>query len=95
MCVHVCCVCVAICIVRVYEQSGGRKIQTVGTPWQGTPVMQQIADLTQLFGFGCGYNEDLSLQGASRWLNKIPVETQKEVYYYTTAGDVSYSITNY
>ena len=74
----------------VYEQSGGRKIQTVGTPWQGTPVMGELADLTRLFGLGCGYNEDITLQGASRWLNKIPVEKQKEVYYYTTEGGVGY-----
>ena len=64
----------------------------MGTPWQGTPVMIEIADLTKFFGLGCGYNEDLSLQGASRWLNKIPLEQQKEVYYYTTSGDVSYKL---
>ena len=84
-----------MCTVHVYKQSGGRKIQTVGTPWQGTPVMAQIADFTQFFGLGCGYNEDLTLQGASRWLNKIPVDKQKEVYYYTTAGDVSYNNYSY
>ena len=62
----------------------------MGTPWQGTPVMGKIADLTKLFGIGCGYNEDIIPQGASRWLSKIPTDKQKEVYYYTTEGGVCY-----
>ena len=49
-----------------------------------------IPRIASIFGLRCGYNEDLSPHGASRWLSKIPVEKQKEVYYYTTAGDVRY-----
>jgi len=77
-----------MCIYCAYKQSGDRKIQTVGTPWQGTPVMAKIADLTKLFDISCGYNENLTPQGASRWLNKMPIDKQKEVYYYTTEGGV-------
>ena len=88
MSLHVC-VCVTMC---VYGQSGGRKIQTVGTPWQGTPLMGMFTQIAHIFGVGCGYNEGLTPPGASRWSSKIPLDKQKEVYYYTTAG-VSYSNT--
>jgi len=67
-------------------QNGGRKIQTVGTPWEGTPLMGFLTDLTQIFDVGCGYNRDLTTHGASQWLSKIPVSKQEEVYYYTTEG---------
>ena len=74
----------------VHKQSGGRKIQTVGTPWEGTPLMGELVDVGQIFNAGCGYNEDLTPQGATRWLHKIPLDKQKEVYYYTTSAGVSY-----
>ena len=57
--------------------------------------MGTIARIASIFGPKCGYNEDLSLSGASRWLSKIPVEKQKEVYYYTTAGVRYYDISNH
>ena len=82
------------CMHHLHEQNGGRKIQTVGTPWQGTPLMGSLVDLGKIFGFGCGYNADLTTDGASRWLSKIPVDTQKEVYYYTTES-VSHTMTSY
>ena len=60
----------------------------MGTPWEGTPLMGRIADITEIFGIGCGYNEDLTPRGATRWLSKIPTDKQKEVYYYTTSAGV-------
>ena len=61
----------------------------MGTPWEGTPLMGGLADVAQIFGAFCGYNEDLTPQGATRWLRKIPLDKQKEVYYYTTSAGVS------
>ena len=65
-------------------QNGGRKIQTVGTSWQGTPLMGELANIAGILGFGCGKVADLSTDVASRWLSKIPSGKQMEVYYYTT-----------
>ena len=70
----------------VYIQSGGRKIQTVGTPWQGTPAMGVTVDIADKLGFGCGDNPAFGVGVASRWLMKIPHITQSQVYYYTTEG---------
>ena len=53
--------------------------------------MGGLADVGQIFNDGCGlYNEDLIPQGATRWLRKIPLDKQKEVYCYTTSAGVSY-----
>jgi len=37
-----------------------------------------------IFGIGCGKNNDLTYDGASRWASGIPESTQKDVFYYTT-----------
>jgi len=61
-------------------------IQTVGTPWQGTPLATpSIASLGKLFGFGCGFNPDLTYDGASSWLEKISPRVRDRVTYYTTS----------
>ena len=66
-------------------QGCGRIIQTLGTPYRGTPLAGILAFLANLFfDYACGYNENLTYSGAERWLSKIPLETRKEVYYYTT-----------
>ena len=57
--------------------------------------MGRIVDITRIFGISCGYNEDLTPQGATRWLGKIPLNKQKEVYYYTTSAGVSYHNDSY
>ena len=57
--------------------------------------MGRIADITQIFGISCGYNEGLTPKGATRWLSKIPLNKQKEVYYYTTSAGVSYYTDSY
>ena len=65
-------------------QNNGRKIQTLGTPWQGTPVMGMTADIADQLGFGCGDNPAFGVGTASRWLKKVPRTAQSQVYYYTT-----------
>ena len=52
--------------------------------------MVRIADIMRIFGISCGYNEGLTPKGAARWLSKIPLNKQKEIYYYTTSARVSY-----
>ena len=71
-------------LLLVTLQNGGRRIQTVGTGWEGTPLMGELATIAEVFGFGCGKVADLSPDVASRWLSKIPRNKQMEVYYYTT-----------
>jgi len=61
-----------------------RRIQTVGTPWEGTGIAGSLADLGSNLGFGCGNNPDLTHDGARNWLASIPVVTRQEVYSYIT-----------
>lgn len=65
--------------------SGGRLIQSVGTPYQGTALAGNAAVLGQIFGAGCGSNTDLTYSGASAWLSGVPSWARNAVNYYTTA----------
>ena len=70
-----------------YLQVGhGRVIQTVGTPYMGTPLANEFAWLLNFLRpiSPCGHIQDLTLEGAERWLREIPSRCQKEVFYYTT-----------
>lgn len=64
--------------------SGGRKIQAIGTPFQGCTAAGSAANLGSAFGVGCGDNFDLSLDGAGLWLSGISTDARANVYYYTT-----------
>ncbi|MEM7335794.1 MAG: choice-of-anchor X domain-containing protein [Chloroflexota bacterium] len=67
------------------DSSGNRLIQSVGTPYQGTSLAGNLALLGQIFGIGCGYNWDLTYDGAALWLANIPSWARSEVHYYTTS----------
>jgi hypothetical protein len=64
---------------------GGRRIQSVGSPYQGTALAGDLAVLGQIFGAGCGTNFDLSYDGAALWLSGIPTWARAEVSYFTTS----------
>ncbi|KAL7560358.1 hypothetical protein ACA910_002770 [Epithemia clementina (nom. ined.)] len=64
--------------------SGCRMIQSVGSPYQGT-ALSSAADLGDIFGFGCGKNDDLTESGATSWLANIPTWARNKVYYWTTS----------
>ncbi|MEL6908573.1 MAG: conditioned medium factor, partial [Planctomycetota bacterium] len=75
----------ALHLLTFYESGldlaqGARRIQSVGTPYQGTP-------LASLGFFACGVNNDLTPGGAATWLSSIPSWARAEVSYYTTAND--------
>lgn len=65
--------------------TGNRRIQSVGTPYQGTALAGNAAVLGEIFGAGCGANTDLAYDGAALWLSTIPTSTRQEISYYTTA----------
>ena len=65
--------------------TGGRLIQSVGTPYQGTALAGNAAVLGQIFGVGCGTNYDLTYSGASAWLSGVPTWARNAVNYYTTS----------
>jgi len=65
--------------------SGGRLIQSVGTPYQGTALAGNLAAIGAVFGAGCGTNNNLTYSGASSWLSGIPGWARSAVNYYTTA----------
>ncbi len=69
------------------DATGGRKIQSVGTPYQGTALAGNLALLGQIFGAGCGENFDLTYDGAALWLAGIPTWARQEVFYYTTSKE--------
>merc|ERR1711916_415082 len=66
------------------ESTGGRVIQSVGSPYLGNSASGSTADLGAIFGILCGSQEDLTREGAERWVATIDEDTQKQVYYYTT-----------
>jgi len=65
--------------------TGGVKLQSLGTPYNGCSAAGSSANLGKAFGVGCGSNTDLSVDGAKLWLAGITAESRKEVNYYTTS----------
>jgi hypothetical protein len=76
---------------------GNRRIQAVATPWAGTPLAAELANLGAIFGAGCGENFDLSESGAALWLSGIPSWARVEVWFWTTqnSGSACNSLTNF
>jgi len=79
--------CAALHLLTYYTSgldhaSGGRRIQSVATPYLGTP-------LASLGFFTCGTNSNLTPNGASTWLAGIPTWARAEVSYWTTANSGS------
>ena len=64
---------------------GPRLIQSLGTPYQGTPLAGNLALLGDIFGSGCGENTDLSVDGAAAWLAGIPNDARARVHFWTTS----------
>ncbi len=64
---------------------GERLIQSVGTPYQGTPLAGDAAVLGSIFGSGCGSNADLAPAGAAAWLSLIPTASRANVWYWSTS----------
>lgn len=80
--------CAALHLLTYYTSgldlaSGGRRIQALAAPFQGTP-------LASWGGLACGVNNDMTLAGSATWLAGIPTWARAEVYYWTTsdAGSV-------
>lgn len=63
----------------------GRLIQSVGTPYQGTPLAGDLAVLGSIFGSGCGTNDNMTTAGSALWLSTIPTWARAEVHYATTS----------
>jgi len=66
------------------QPTTGRRIQSIGTPYQGCTAAGSAANLGKAFGVGCGTNTDLSVDGAKLWLSGITAANQLQVYYATT-----------
>ena len=64
---------------------GGRLIQSVGAPYQGTALAGNAAVLGDLFGFGCGENDSMTYTGSAAWLSTIPSWARADVWYWTTS----------
>lgn len=64
--------------------ANGRKLQSLGSPYEGNSLAGSIAGLGSLFGIGCGSNFDLSLDGAKLWTRGLTSSTRSNIYYYTT-----------
>ncbi len=69
-----------------YSAAGGsRMIQSVGSPYQGSPLGGYLAELGQIFDASCGYNHDLTTSGASNFLSNIPYWSRNQVHFKTTS----------
>jgi len=64
---------------------GTRLLQSIGTPYHGTALAGQLAAIGEVFGGSCGYNSDLTYDGAKDRLANIPPDIQAKMYYYTTS----------
>ncbi len=65
--------------------SGGRRMQSVGTPYQGTNLSGILATVGNWFGVACGSNANMTYSGASAWLAGIPTWARAQVNYYSTS----------
>jgi pimeloyl-ACP methyl ester carboxylesterase len=83
------------CLDYADNASGSRLIQSLGTPYLGTPL-SGMAALGELFGAGCGSNYDLTTDGASAWLDGISTVARSKVTYFTTEmGDTGWWTNDY
>jgi hypothetical protein len=67
------------------NNSGHRRIQSVGTPYQGTSLAGELASMGSMLGVGCGTHEGMTYAGAAAWLTTIPKASKEAVHYYTTS----------
>ncbi len=79
--------CAALHLLTYYTSGldsavGARRIQSVATPYQGTP-------LASLGSFACGVNSDMTPSGSATWLAGIPSWARNEVWYWTTSNSGS------
>lgn len=79
--------CAALHLLTYYTSGldfayGPRKIQSVATPYQGTP-------LASWGGFACGTNNDMVPANSAVWLAGIPSWARAEVFYWTTSNSGS------
>ncbi len=79
--------CAALQLLTYYSSGldsaeGGRRIQSVASPYQGTP-------LASLGGFACGVNNDMTPAGSAAWLAGIPSWARAQVSYWTTSNSGS------
>lgn len=63
--------------------AGGRKIQSVGSPYYGNSGMATFGGLLELLG-GCDTNFDLSLDGAALWMAGISAASLAQTNFYVT-----------
>ena len=63
----------------------GTRMQGVGVPWLGTGLAGNAAVLGEIFGIGCGINNDLTYDGCAAWLSFIPSSVRAETDYWTTS----------
>ena len=79
--------CAALHLLTYYRSGldaadGARRIQSVASPYQGTP-------LASLGAFACGVNNDMTPAGAAVWLAGIPSWARAQVSYWTTSNSGS------
>jgi len=66
------------------NSQNGRLVQSVGSPYYGSGLAGNLATIGKIFGLGCGRNNDLTYDGASKWAAGLPLAATADVYYYTT-----------
>jgi len=68
------------------KEGGSKLIQSIGSPYQGSPLQGSLAAIGGIFGIGCGEVEDLTPGGAQAWLSNVSYEARSQVHYKTTSN---------
>jgi hypothetical protein len=64
---------------------GTRLLQSIGTPYLGTHLAGEPAEVAGVFGYGCNTNYALTYSGAQANVRKISSNIQSKMHYYTTS----------
>jgi len=66
---------------KLETASGGRLLQSVGSPYRGTALAGSLAGIGDVFGVGCGTHSEMTHDGAALWFTSIPKDLTSYVLY--------------
>jgi len=66
------------------NSGAGAIVQSVGSPYKGCTGAGSAANLVKIFGYGCGENGDMTVDGGAAWLAGISIAVRQRICYYTT-----------
>jgi hypothetical protein len=74
---------------KLEASTGGRVLQSVGSPYRGTALAGSLAGIGDVFGVGCGTQAEMTHDGAALWRTTLPKDLSSHVSYYTSQYSTS------